>query len=313
MVLAAGLGLRMRPLTEKRAKPALPVLGRPLIQHTLERLRLAGVRDVVINLHHKPGSVRRVVGDGRRFGLRVRYSHEPRILGTGGGPRKARRLLRGPSVLLVNGDMLFDFDLRWLLERHRRSGAPATLALLPNPDPSAYGAVVTDAAGRILSLAGRPRPARGRVSLFTGVQVLDPALLERLPPGASDSVRDLYAPLVAEGVRLLGVRVRGAWYDLGGPAQYLASQRLMLRRLGLARVVERSARVEPGARVTAAVVGAGCWIARGARVEASVLWEKVAVGAGASVKRCVIAEGVRIRAGERVEGQLVTRSGRRPL
>jgi mannose-1-phosphate guanylyltransferase len=173
--------------------------------------------------------------------------------------------------------------------------------------------VVTGAAGRILSIAGRPRPARGRVSLFTGVHVLDPALLDRLPAGASDSVRDLYAPLVAEGARVLGVRVRGAWYDLGAPAQYLDAQRRMLRRRGLEGVVGRGAQVAGGARVTAAVVGAGCRIARGARVEASVLWEHVTVGAGAVLRRCVIADGVRIAEGERLEGQLVTRSGRRPL
>jgi NDP-sugar pyrophosphorylase family protein len=313
MVLAAGLGLRMRPLTQGRAKPALPVLGRPLIHHLLERLRAAGVRDVFVNLHHRPLSVRRAVGDGRRFGLRVRYSYERRLLGTGGGPRKLRRPLRGPFVILVNGDALFDFDLRGLVERHRSSGAPATLALLPNPDPTAYAPVVTDASGRILSLAGRPRPARGRVSLFTGVHVLDPALLDRLPSGASDSVRDLYAPLVAEGARLLGVRVRGAWYDLGAPAQYLAAQRLMLRRRGLSRVLGRGARVAAGARVRAAVVGAGCRIARGARVEASVLWENVAVESGAVLRRCVVADGVRIAEGESLEGLLITRSGRRPL
>ncbi|HET7293425.1 MAG TPA: NDP-sugar synthase [Vicinamibacteria bacterium] len=313
MVLAAGLGLRMRPLTERRAKAALPVLGRPLIAHTLERLARAGVTDVVVNLHHRPASVRRAVGDGRRFGLRVRYSFERRILGTAGGPRKARRLLGDGPVLLVNGDVLFDFDLRALVERHRRGGGLATLALKANPDPRAYGPVVTDSRGRVLSLAGRPRPARGRVSLFTGVHVLEPVLLGRLRPGASDSVRDLYAPLVAEGSALLGVRVKGAWYDLGGPAQYLAAHRLLLRRTRQGRVVDPSAAVAAGARVTASVVGAGARIGAGATVAGSVLWERVAVGAEATVRGSIVADGARVRPGERIEGQVVTRHGRRPL
>ncbi len=312
MVLAAGLGLRMRPLTERRAKPALPVLGRPLLQHTLERLAGAGVREVVINTHHRPASVRRAAGDGRRFGLRIRYSHERKILGTGGGPRRVRRLLGPGPVLLVNGDVLFEFDLRALLAQHRKSGAAATLALLPNPDPARYGPVVTDRRGRIRSLAGKPRPARGRVSLFTGVQVLDPALLDRLAAGPSDNVRDLYAPLVNQAL-LRGVRVAGAWYDFGAPAQYLDSQLQMLRRRRALRLVHPDARLAKDASLTHAIVGSGCRVGSGARLLDCVLWENVEVGEGAFVGRCVVAEGVRIRPGERIEGLVVTRSGRRPL
>ena len=310
MVLAAGLGLRMRPLTERLAKPVLPVLDRPLIEYTLQRLVRAGVTDVVVNLHHRPASVRRVVGDGRRFGLRVRYSLEREVLGTGGGPRKARALLGDGPVLLVNGDVLFDFDLRALVARHRRAGVVATLALKPNPDPSRYGPIVTDRRGSILALAGKPRPARGRVSLFTGVHVLDPALLARLRPGPSDSVRDLYAPLVAEGARLAGVRVKGEWYDLGGPSQYLAAQRRLLRRRHSGRIVHPTARIAGGARVTASVVGAQTRIGAGALVSGSVLWERVAVGPGATVRGSILADGVRVAAGESVVGRVITRTER---
>jgi len=154
MVLAAGLGLRMRPLTLLRAKPVLPVLDRPLIAFTLERLARAGVREAVVNLHHLPETVRAALGSGRRFGLRILYVHEPEILGTGGGPRAVRECLGRGEVLLVNGDMYFDFDLRELVARHRRSGAAATLALRRHPEPGAYSTVVTDRRGRILSIAG---------------------------------------------------------------------------------------------------------------------------------------------------------------
>jgi NDP-sugar pyrophosphorylase family protein len=229
MLLAAGLGTRMRPLTRLLAKPALPVLNRPLAHWTLERLARHGVRDVVVNLHHLPASVRRVIGDGRAFGLRIAYSHEAEILGTGGGLRRVRRRLGDDAVLIVNGDVLFDFDLTALAARHARSGAAVTLALRPNPDPRRYGPVVTRG-DRVVWLPGVPRPRRrGRVWLFTGVQVIDPALLERLGPGPADSVRDLYAPLVRAGADVRGVRVKGAWYDLGTPAAYLASQRAAAR------------------------------------------------------------------------------------
>jgi len=294
MVLAAGLGLRMRPLTLLRAKPALPVLNRPLLHWTLERLARHRVTDVIINLHHLPETVTAAVGDGRDFGLRVTWSRERTILGTGGGPRAVRDFFGDQPFLLVNGDMLFDFDLSRLLTRHRAAGVPATLALLPNPDPRTYGPVVTGPDGRIRSLAGRPRHARGTVSLFTGVHVLDPALLERLPQGASDSVRDLYAPLVAEGARLLGVRVRGAWYDLGRPSLYLSAQ---IRRLrGGRSLVHPSARVEAGARVFASVVGPGARVAAGAVVEGSVLWEGTEVEAGARVRGSILVTGAAVGA-----------------
>lgn len=303
MVLAAGYGLRMRPLTRLRAKPVLPVLNRPLLHWTLERLARHGVSDVVINLHHLPRTIVAAVGNGSRFGLRVRYSREPRILGRGGGPRKVRRFFGDEPFLLVNGDVVFDFDLAGLVARHRASGAQATLALKPNPDPRTYGAVVTGPTGRIRSIAGRPRPARGTVSLFTGVQVLEPALLDRLPPGPSDTVRHLYPPLLAEGSKVLGVRVRGAWYDLGSPSTYLAAQ---LRLLGPRRsLVDGGARVR--GRLSSAIVGTGSCVEEGASVVRSVLWDGVRVGRGAIVRDSILASGVRIAPGARVEARIVVR------
>src|SRR5262245_4954659 len=212
MVLAAGLGTRMRPLTLLRAKPALPVMNRPLIHWTLERLARHGVREVVVNLHHLPASVVEAAGHGSAFGLKIRYTRERTILGTGGGPRKARQLLGNGPVLLVNGDVLFDFDLGALMRQPRRRRAAATLVLLPNADVKRYSAVVMRRDGRIASLAGRPRPARGRPWLFTGVHVVQAELLDRLPAGPSDSVRDLYAPLIGEGARIEGFRGRRGWY-----------------------------------------------------------------------------------------------------
>ncbi len=309
MVLAAGLGTRMRPLTLVRAKPVLPVLNRPLLLWTLERLAQAGVTEAVVNLHHLPGTLRRAVGDGDRFGLRVRYSFERRILGTGGGPRAARRWLGDEPVLLVNGDVVFDFDLAGLVSRHR-AGAAATLALLPNPAPRRYSVVLTGRDGRIRTFRGGRRARRA--GFFTGVQVLDPGFLERLPAGRSEIVRDLYEPLLAGGVRVQGVRVRGAWYDFGSPPSYLASQLSMLASgfhgLGMRpALVDPSARLARGARVVSSVVGAGAVLEEGAEVVDSVLWEGVRVGRGARVAGSILAEGARVAPGTLVEGRLVLR------
>jgi len=314
MVLAAGLGLRMRPLTLLRAKPALPVLNRPLIHWTLELLRRHGVTDVVINLHHLPATVRRVVGDGRTLGLRVSYSFERKILGTAGGPRKVRRFFGDEPFLLVNGDVLFDFDLSDLVRRHAASRARATLALKAHRRVEGYGGIVTGPGGFVRALAGLPHPVKGRPLLFTGVHVLDPDLLDRLPAGPSDSVRDLYAPLVAEGQRLLGVRVSGAWYDFGSPPLYLASQLSMMssgfRGAGAARLVHPEARIHPRARVTRSVVGAGAAVGEGAVVSGSVLWEGTQVDGGARVSGSIVATGGVVGERESVERTVVLPAGK---
>jgi len=310
MLLAAGLGLRLRPLTLLRAKPALPVLNRPLIHWTLEALAAAGVDEVVINVHHLPRSVTDAVGDGSAFGLRVRWSREREILGTGGGPRRARRMLGEGPVLLVNGDMLMELDLGRLVARHRRSGARATLGLRPNPDPRRYPPVITAPGGRVLAIRGQPPGARGTASMFAGVHVLDAALLERLPPGFSDTVGDLYPGLIAAGERVEGLRLQGLWLDIGTPALYLeAHRKLLRRRRAEAGAVAPGARLGDGVRLRRASVGAGAVIGEGARVEDSVLWDGARVGAGARVRGSVVTRGARVAAGERVEGMMVFRPG----
>jgi NDP-sugar pyrophosphorylase family protein len=308
MVLAAGLGLRMRPLTLLRAKPALPVLNRPLLHWTMERLARAGVRDVVVNLHHLPATITSVLGTGRRFGVRVCYSREPVILGTGGGPRAVRGLFGDEPLLVVNGDVLFDFDVRRVVAAHRASGAVATLALRRNPVPYAYSPVVTSRSGRILSIAGRPGPARGRVAMLASVHVMEPRLLERLPEGASDSVRDLYVPLLAAGAHLHGVHTEGAWYDFGRPALYRDAQlRLIPGRGGV--LVDEKARVAATARLRRSVVGARARVGAGARVERSVLWDGAVVEAGATVSGAIVATGGVVRAGEAAREVIVLPAG----
>jgi NDP-sugar pyrophosphorylase family protein len=311
MVLAAGLGLRMRPLTLLRAKPALPVLNRPLLHWTLERLARHGVTDAVVNLHHLPETVKAAVGDGSAFGVRVRYSFEETILGRGGGPRLVRDFFGDEPFLLVNGDVVFDFDISHLVACHEVKGARVTMALRPNPDPRVYGPVVTGPDGRVRSVAGRPRLTRGTVSLFTGVQVLDPALLDRLPDGASD-ILDLYGPLVEEGALLRGLRVRGAWYDLGAPPLYLAAQLRLLARRREGALVHPLARVDRTARVEDSVVGARARVGAGALVRRSVLWEDAVVEAGARIRGSIVTDGAVVGPREEAASVMVFAPGALP-
>jgi NDP-sugar pyrophosphorylase family protein len=306
MILAAGLGRRMRPLTLARAKPVLPVLNRPLLHWTLDVLARHDVTEVVVNLHHLPQTVTEALGDGGAFGMKVSYAHERRLLGTGGGPRGVRDFFGDEPFLLVNGDTLFDFDLGALVARHHSAGARATLALRPNPDPTVYGPVVTDRTGQVLSFSGRPRRVRGTVSLFAGVHVLDPALLDLLREGPSDSVVDLYVPLVAEGVRIHGVRVRGAWYDLGRPRLYRDAQLRLLPRRGRERVLlHPQAQVSATARLRRSVVGPGARVASEARVERSILWDDAVVEEEARVEGAIVVSGATVRRAERARDVVV--------
>jgi mannose-1-phosphate guanylyltransferase len=307
MVLAAGLGERLRPLTALRAKPAMPMLNRPLIQWTLELLARHGVEEVMVNLHHLPESVVAAVGDERSLGVRVRYSREPRLLGTGGGPRRVRAFFGDAPFLLLNGDILIGFDLGKLLERHRASGARATLALRRHTGPGRYSSIELGRDGRIRSIGGARNAG---ALLFTGVHVLDPLLLDRLPAGRpSDTVRDLYLPMLAAGEAVHGARVRGRWLDIGSPQLYLDAHLRAIPR-------DRS-RVDPGAvvsrsaRLGRAAVGAGARIGDRARVSDSVVWPGGEIGAGARLRRVVVTGGARVRPGERLTGVVVLPGRRR--
>lgn len=298
VILAAGLGTRMRPLTDRTAKPALPVLNEPLIVRTLRALKHAGVSEVMINLHHRPDSIRSAIPHGD-LGLKIRYSREPAILGTGGALLKVRGWVGRDPVIVVNGDVIFDFDLKALVASHRRTMALATLALKPNPDPAKYKPVVTDRGGRILSIRGRPAGRKGTVSLFASVHVIDSVILDRLPPGASDTVADLYIPLLREGAHLQGVRQSGVWHDLGSPGGYLRAQsRLLLdKKAKRAGVIDPSVRLSKGALVRRSVVGSGSVIEPSARIEGSVIWEGALVKAGARLKNCIVMSGTEVEKG----------------
>jgi len=327
MVLAAGRGERMRPLTHFLPKPAIPVLGRPLIEQVLRQLADLGVRDAVMNLHHQADLLARVVGDGSSSGLdSLRLSREDTILGTAGGIRNAAHLLRGRGPILVrNSDFLSDVDLDALVRAHRTSGALATLLLAP--PRSGYSAVEVDRDGRVLSLAGRPQAEPRRVAsrhLFTGLHLIEEEVLDLIPAeGASDIVRDVYWKLAEEG-RLWSVTTSGFWWEFGAPKEFLEGcLRLIdlppdersrvartdpIRAIGGARVamgagVELSAgSVEMIGRVG---VGFAANLGEGVSIEDSVVMNEAWLGPGCRLKRAIVGPGMELPAGFRVEDAMV--------
>ena len=187
LVLTAGLGTRLRPLTDVRAKPAIPVAGEPIIRRIIAWLVSQGVDDLVLNLHHRPQTLTARVGDGADLGARVRYSWEqPRVLGSAGGPRLARPMLAAGTFLIINGDTLTDVDLVRLADAHAASGALVTLALVPNREFTRYGGVLLDAGHRVAGFARRGPSSEGSYH-YIGVQIVNGAVFDAVPPGAPAS------------------------------------------------------------------------------------------------------------------------------
>ena len=297
LVLTAGLGTRLRPLTFARAKAAVPVDGESLAGRVIRWLAASDVRDLVLNLHHKPESITRAIGDGSSLGVRVRYSWESIVLGSAGGPRHALPLLLDApkprddegGLLVVNGDTLTDVELDRLAEHHARTGARVTMSLIPNPRPDKYGGVVVD--GDVVT--GFTKRGSGIESFhFIGVQVLDADVLQPLEDNVFvESVLGIYPEMMAASPGCIRAFVCSAsFHDIGTPADLLTTS------LRLAAAAGRPDSPRHGERVQ---------IASSARVERSLLWDDVTVEAGASLRECIVADGVTIHSGESFERRAI--------
>lgn len=315
LVLTAGLGTRLRPLTATVPKPLLPLAGLPVVAHTLAQLERAGCEVAVLNLHHGGEAIRAALGS--RYGrLALRYSEEPEILGTGGALRPPRGLLQeADAVLVLNGDTACPWPLAALLRRHRRSGADLTVLLLRrSPDPALGGGIGLGGGGWVVQLRdGAPVGKVKSRHVFAGAQLIVPALLDRLPEGASDVVGELWAPVLSGGGTLAAVLHRGPWHDLGTPARYLeaaldARPRGRIRRP--AAWVSPLARVAPDAVLATAVVEDDAEIGDGVRLESAVVLPGARVGARSRVRRSIVGPGVVLPPATDVEGRMIVREPR---
>lgn len=227
MVLAAGRGTRLAPLTHTTPKPLVPVAGRPFLEHILDFLRAGGIREVVLNLHHLGRAIEQHLGDGTRFGLTVRYSWENPILDTGGGIKHAESLLAGEPFVVLNGDSLLELRLQEVVEHHLTQGAVATLVVRPDPEAARYGLVELDADDRVRRVVGLPRgevPDGLRGFMFPGLHVFQPGIFQWMEAGVACSVmRVTYPRLLAAGVRVAGFVTRARWINIDTPAALAAA------------------------------------------------------------------------------------------
>ena len=324
MILAAGYGTRLWPLTIDRAKPAMPFMGRPLVGYMAEYLAGFGCREVAVNLHHRPESVRAALGDGSAFGVRLAYFDEPVILGTSGALDNARTFLARDTFVVVNGKLATNIDLGAALTTHRRTGALATLVLRRNVERERYtiinvrdglytglgGFPASDKAGDANSVPlsrengdsppssehesaiRNPQSAIESPLMFTGIHILEPRIFDYIPRGVfSDSITDVYPQAMRAGERIAAHVGAGYWYELSTARRYLDTSLALMRREG--RNVE---------------LGPGSHIETSAEVQDTVLWEDVRVEAGAHVRRAVLGAGVRVPRGETIEDAAVVRA-----
>ena len=268
LVLTAGLATRLRPLSRVRAKAALPVAGQPLVHRIIRWLAAAGVRDLVLNLHHLPHTITATVGDGASLGARIRYSWEMPVLGSAGGPRHGLPLIDAARFLIVNGDTLTNLDLASVVDTHQRAGALVTMALVPNTEPHKYGGVLVNGEG---SVAGFTRKGSAAPSFhFIGVQVAEAETFASLPDNTPhESVGALYPLLMRERPGAIRAHIAEAEFlDIGTPADYLDT---------CIRLAAREGHPLP---------------------DNSVLWDDVVVEPGARLTRCVVTDGAHVPAGE---------------
>lgn len=224
LVLAAGAGTRMRPLTDTCPKPMLPVAGRPLLEWTLHWLRRYGVSEAALNLHHLPEVVREGLGDGLRFGMRLHYSHEPELRGTAGAIHGFPGFFDEPFVV-VYGDLLLDVDLGDLIGFHRSCRALMTLALKRTATPQSQGMIETDRLGRVLRFEEKPARWDGGDTANAGVYICQPELARRVPPGVSDFGHEIIPALLRAGEPVFARPARGYLIDIGTPEAYAQAQR----------------------------------------------------------------------------------------
>ncbi|MGZ6642954.1 MAG: sugar phosphate nucleotidyltransferase [Solirubrobacteraceae bacterium] len=335
VILVGGEGTRLRPLTSTVPKPVVPLVDRPFIAYMLEWLERHGVDDVIMSCGFLATSVRNVLGDGSQYGLRLRFVEEPEPRGTAGALKYAEDLL-AERFLMLNGDVLTDIDLTAQLAQHEATGATGTLALVPVPDPTAYGLVRLHEGNAVKGFLEKPAADQIDTNLISaGAYVLERSVLDLIPPDRNVSIeREVWPLLVDNG--LYGYPADAYWLDIGTPERYLqgtfdilegnvataVAERLGDGYLAVGEHVEAQGRIVPpalvergceiaaGAHVGSLVVlGEGVQVGAGATIERSVVLNGSVVGAGAVLRDCIVGAGVRIGAGSTIAGGAVLGEG----
>jgi NDP-sugar pyrophosphorylase family protein len=326
MVLAAGVGTRLDPLTTQLPKPLVPVANIPVMQHILNLLLKHGFSDIAANLHYLPQQLIDYFGDGSKFGVKLMLKYEEKLSGDAGGVRACKDFFHNERFLVIMGDLVTDADLTNILKTHVDKKALATIALKQVDDVSLFGVVARNKEGMITGFQEKPKPEEALSHLVsTGIYILEPEVFNYMPPtGEFGFGRQLFPALVAKGLPVLGVEIDDYWSDVGTIPQYRkanfdalkglveldlsASQCLPKNStknnsvlLGKGSMIDdgasingllmlgKNSHIQSGAAVKGTVViGDNCLVESGVTIADSILWSGAQIGAGATLSESVI-------------------------
>lgn len=331
MVLAAGVGSRLEPLTTQLPKPIVPVANIPVMEHLLNLLAKHGFNDICANLHYMPEKLTEYFGDGKKFGVNITFRTEEKLSGDAGGVRACREFLQDGTFIVIMGDLIADTDLTAVIKEHKEKKALASIAIKEMDDVSRFGVVVTDEDGFITGFQEKPSNEEALSKFIsTGIYVLEPEIFDHIPAtGEYGFGRQLFPTLVAKKLPVLGVKIEGYWSDVGCVEKYREANFDALsgsvkvdlpgkkEQRGNATVwVGENSRIEDGAKFDGlTLLGRNCKIAAGAtfsgnvvlgdnvtvesgaQIVDSIVWSGSTVGANASVKNSVIGSGCTVNGG----------------
>ena len=326
MVLAAGFGTRLQPLTHVLPKPMFPVLGRPLLSHTFDILESANITDVAVNVHHLPDFIINYFEKQKLHDLNLHFSREEKILGTAGGIKKMEGFLEGGPFILINSDIITDIKLDKVIDFHKKNNSRLTLVVRQDISPEQYDSIEICKDGRIVHFVGASSmniPGNTTRVMFTGIQIIEPEIFKRIPEGQfCGTTESIFPQMIKDEVPVYGYLHNGYWKDMGNRENYLQvnsdalDERVSLKGVSPNELnnpliippvlVDRNCQVAENSQIGPyTVIGPNCNIKSGAIIENSILWEGVTIGAGSSIKGSVIAQNRTIGDGKNIINESV--------
>ena len=326
MVLAAGFGTRLQPLTHVLPKPMFPVLGRPLLSHTFDILESANITDVAVNVHHLPDFIINYFEKKKMHDLNLHFSREEKILGTAGGIKKMEGFLEGGPFILINSDIITDIKLDKVIDFHKKNNSKLTLVVRQDISPEQYDSIEICKDGRIVHFVGASSmniPGNTTRVMFTGIQIIEPEIFKRIPEGQfCGTTESIFPQMIKDEVPVYGYLHNGYWKDMGNRENYLQvnsdalDERVSLKGVSPNELnnpliippvlVDRNCQVAENSQIGPyTVIGPNCNIKSGAIIENSILWEGVTIGAGSNIKGSVIAQNRTIGDGKNIINESV--------
>jgi len=326
VIIAGGLGTRLRPLTYNIPKPIVPVANRPFVLHQIDLLRQHGIKEIILNLHYLSDSIKKVLDDGKKLGVKIRYSIEEHPLGTAGAVKNAEEYFDDEPLLIFNGDVLTDINLTQIIEFHQKNKARATLTLTRVDDPTAYGLILTNRESVVTHFIEKPSweqlanlSALGPAdTINAGIYVLDPKVFRGVPAGVEYSFeRQLFPGLLEKGELICGYVSDRYWIDIGKPSQYRQAHEAILRNEVAVKIfgtrvdgriwIGDHAKIDKTAKLIGpAIIGKGTGIGADTRIkDYSVLGEGVSVGRECSLSHAIVWEGTKIGNHVKLEGCII--------